>query len=154
MFRNKTRAIEDINISIALAYFGVHPLIAQCKLNDIAAATATFLNIHFIPFQKISVEFLNLALDPVAFLESHQVRRIPYQHNFFKCPGMNILKSGHLFTCTDTCPDDRLFIGMIVRAFRRLFSLKKHMTSFHTGTSIVCCLKSFQPGLQNYLLGL
>ena len=29
------QAIEDINISIALAYFGVHPLIAQCKLNDI-----------------------------------------------------------------------------------------------------------------------
>jgi len=36
MSKNKTRAIEDINISIALADFGVSPLSVQCKLNDIA----------------------------------------------------------------------------------------------------------------------
>ena len=35
MPRNKTRAIEDIDISIALANFGISPLINQCKLNDI-----------------------------------------------------------------------------------------------------------------------
>ena len=35
MLRNKTRAIEDINISIALADFRVSPLSVQCKLNDI-----------------------------------------------------------------------------------------------------------------------
>ena len=38
IFRNKTRAIEDINISIALADFRVNPLSVQCKLNDIAAS--------------------------------------------------------------------------------------------------------------------
>ena len=35
MPRNKTRAIEDIDISIALANFWISPLIDQCKLNDI-----------------------------------------------------------------------------------------------------------------------
>jgi hypothetical protein len=35
MSKNKTRAIEDINISIALDDFWVSPLSVQCKLNDI-----------------------------------------------------------------------------------------------------------------------
>ena len=35
MLKNKTRAIEDINISIALVDSWVRPLIGQCKLNDI-----------------------------------------------------------------------------------------------------------------------
>ena len=35
ILRNKARAIEDINISIALVDFGVSPLVVQCKLNDI-----------------------------------------------------------------------------------------------------------------------
>jgi len=43
MLRNKTRAIEDINISIALADFRVSPLSVQCKLNDIAWEGVLFL---------------------------------------------------------------------------------------------------------------
>ncbi len=35
MPRNKTRAIEDIDISIALVDFWMSLLIDQCKLNDI-----------------------------------------------------------------------------------------------------------------------
>ena len=39
----KTRAIEDINISIALDDLGVIPLICQCKLNDIAQKSALII---------------------------------------------------------------------------------------------------------------
>ena len=42
MPRNKTRAIEDIDISIALANFWISPLIDQCKLNDIVRRPAVF----------------------------------------------------------------------------------------------------------------
>jgi hypothetical protein len=42
MPRNKTRAIEDIDISIALANFWISPLIDQCKLNDIEAWACSF----------------------------------------------------------------------------------------------------------------
>ena len=44
MLKNKTRAIEDINISIALVDSWVRPLIGQCKLNDIALCGSPFLN--------------------------------------------------------------------------------------------------------------
>jgi len=43
MLKNKTRAIEDINISIALVDSWVRPLIGQCKLNDIAPSGGSFL---------------------------------------------------------------------------------------------------------------
>lgn len=44
MLKNKTRAIEDINISIALVDSWVRPLIGQCKLNDIVRwVSAPFL---------------------------------------------------------------------------------------------------------------
>ena len=42
MLKNKTRAIEDINISIALVDSWVRPLIGQCKLNDIGGICRLF----------------------------------------------------------------------------------------------------------------
>ena len=42
MLKNKTRAIEDINISIALVDSWVRPLIGQCKLNDIGRKVFRF----------------------------------------------------------------------------------------------------------------
>ena len=42
MLKNKTRAIEDINISITLVDSWVRPLIGQCKLNDIAPLPLSF----------------------------------------------------------------------------------------------------------------
>ena len=43
MFSIKTRAIENINISIALAYFGVNSFLVQCKLNDIGLRPRLFI---------------------------------------------------------------------------------------------------------------
>jgi len=43
MPRNKTRAIEDIDISIALVDFWMSLLIDQCKLNDIGLAAGLFI---------------------------------------------------------------------------------------------------------------
>ena len=40
---NKTRAIEDIDISIALVDFWMSLLIDQCKLNDIGLSGLLFL---------------------------------------------------------------------------------------------------------------
>ena len=47
MLKNKTRAIEDINISIALVDSWVRPLIGQCKLNDIVRMRPCFLITSF-----------------------------------------------------------------------------------------------------------
>ena len=47
MSQNKTRAIEDINISIALDDFEVIPLISQCKLNDIAVKSCPLFISHY-----------------------------------------------------------------------------------------------------------
>ena len=44
MLKNKTRAIEDINISIALVDSWVRPLTGQCKLNDIGPKLQGFLH--------------------------------------------------------------------------------------------------------------
>jgi hypothetical protein len=52
MLKNKTRAIEDINISIALVDSWVRPLIGQCKLNDIGGSASTLFCYTSSPGQK------------------------------------------------------------------------------------------------------
>jgi hypothetical protein len=61
MPRNKTRAIEDIDISIALANFWISPLIDQCKLNDIGRMIAPlFISIWIAAAYKRKPLFLYL----------------------------------------------------------------------------------------------
>jgi hypothetical protein len=48
MPRNKTRAIEDIDISIALVDFWMSLKIDQCKLNDIVAKRLLFYRMNAI----------------------------------------------------------------------------------------------------------
>ena len=88
MPRNKTRAIEDIDISIALANFGISPLINQCKLNDIGfSSPPSFLRI-------ITMNFLYASED-----ESHS----PFLYGLLMSEKIAPL----LFeiTCTSNLPD-------------------------------------------------
>ena len=66
MPRNKTRAIEDIDISIALANFWISPLIDQCKLNDIEVTPFPFfltqIIISFTILVKNSIRFRDLIM--------------------------------------------------------------------------------------------
>ena len=55
MSKNKTRAIEDINISIALDDFGVIPLICHLNLMTLLNCPAFFLSraLGFLLFQRL-----------------------------------------------------------------------------------------------------
>ena len=53
MLKNKTRAIEDINISIALVDSWVRPLIGQCKLNDIGVLGSYY----FLIFRLVAATY-------------------------------------------------------------------------------------------------
>lgn len=92
MPRNKTRAIEDIDISIALANFWISPLIDQCKLNDIEVSLLSLFLIRPAGLRSADV------------LQPANVHQIPFWgrhfggcHCIIKTDKMSI--AGH---CTDT----------------------------------------------------
>lgn len=58
MLKNKTRAIEDINISIALVDSWVRPLIGQCKLNDIVTEVVAFFVAYVVILRYVLYQFI------------------------------------------------------------------------------------------------